>query len=1258
MIRPALCRLSRLALFTSLVATTALSQVRSGTIVGAVVDPSGAAVAEVEVKILETQTNAAQTLLTNSAGEFNVPYLAFGNYNVSAKKAGFKQVSRTGIALTTNQTVRIDLRLEVGAVETSVTVSGSALELQTESSRVTNTVSEEVIRAIPNINNNPLNYATLTQGVTSRQSMNNSQSALSFGIGTDARRALSNFSVNGGNSFTSDIQMDGVSIQASAWNEVAILPNTEGIQEVKTNINNMSAEYGRSQGTVVFTTKSGTNQFHGSGQYRLRNEALNANSFSNNAQGITRAPFKVKNFSGTLGGPVLIPKLYNGTDKTFFFVSYEGMRFNNALDYLRTVPTAAEKRGDFSNTLTTVTGQYIPVTIFDPFNVNSVGVNQWQRSQFPNAILPASRINPAMSRLVNEFPGANRPGQDPLLNTNNFYNRAIRSFVRNSTNARFDHRLSKHSFYFTGGGNLGSIASPNGWGDQTRAYTQQGGFIGAVNGDRNYYGSVGDTWIISPTLVADLRIGLTRVAADNRADTFSDIDYSQFGVPAGWSSAIGLAGAYPEATSFGGGWSNIAGLNGTAYLAKIERQTNWNIVYSLTKTSGKFTHRWGGEFRNYLSNYTDARGSFNLQSGSNLTAGNILGPTANSINNLTAQFNGSGLASSLLGAGAIAAGENAVLMALSAKYLAFYGQSDWRVNNRLTLNLGLRWDLQPSPTERYNRLSSFSYQRQTAGTQGGLYFPGANGNDRRLYQTRYRDFCPRLGMAYRLGGNMVIRAGAGVNFLPSNTGYYGGPYYYGNQNFAPVLSAPNALQYGSNPQAQLLAPFNQVNTLIPTIGANANAPQYYGAGGNEPRFDRDTFQNSKVYQWNFFIERRLAKDYLFNVGYTGSRGQNLLIGRFSANTEQLLSPSQLDSWRNSYIASNGNNPATQLVPNPFNPGGTIPYNGNLRNANIPLREALFPYPLLTGNLVGTMVGFSTYNAFMTSIQRSYSNGLLFNVHYTYSKSIEMSNPELQNNNFGENGGFNAGNVDRRNYKNSYNISSNDIPHRMVATAVYQLPFGKGKSFDIQNRLVNAIAGGWQLGNVLILQSGQPQQGFTGCNSLNGLCDRVAGTDIEVPKNLQKWYDSPNALDRTVTLPSGRQITPGRFTFLKYNPEAFAGRTVTLPNGNTAPDIYWYGTSALRYGDVRGASYYNHNVSLQKDFKIGEKLQMLFSAEATNLWNRAQFTGTVNAGSGNIFTAANPARGVRPGNIQNESFGTYGLGTLDPRQVEFRLRFRF
>ncbi|MFL6446713.1 MAG: TonB-dependent receptor domain-containing protein, partial [Bryobacteraceae bacterium] len=648
-----------------------------------------------------------------------------------------------------------------------------------------------------------------------------------------------------------------------------------------------------------------------------------------------------------------------------------------------------------------------------------------------------------------------------------------------------------------------------------------------------------------------------------------------------------------------------------------------------------------------------------INSGNAFTSGNIIGPTANNINAVGTNLSGSGLASLLLGAGSVAGGEGIVQMALSAKYIAFYDQSDWRVNNRLTVNLGLRYDIQPSPTERYNRISSFSYSGQTAGTPGALFFPGVTEEDRHLYKTRWKDFGPRVGIAYRIGDFTVVRAGFGTNFLPSNTGYYGGPYYYGNQNFGARLSAPNALQYGTNPQGVLVAPFNQVQVVIPPIGANPNSPAYYGAGGNEPRFDHDSFKNSKVYQWNFFIERKLGSNYQLSLGYSGSKGQNLLMGRFPANADQLFSDSLLQQWRSTYIATNGNNPATQLVRNPYNPTGSIPYQGNLQNPNIPLREAIFPYPLFTGNQVGTMVGYSTYNAFMAGLQRSYSKGLTFNVHYTWSKSIEMSNPELQNNNFAENGGFANGNIDRRNYHNSYNLSTNDIPHRLVVTAVYQLPFGAGKKFAFNNnKVANAVLGGWQVGNVLIMQSGQPQQGFTGCNSLNSLCDRVPGVDVEVPKNLQRWYDSPNVADRTVTLPSGRQIAVDRFTFLKYNPDAFRGRVVTLANGSIAQDINWFGTAALRYNDFRGVSYYNHNLSLQKDIKVTERVSVLLSAEATNLWNRAQFTGTLNAGTNGIFIAPNAARGLQPGMIQNESFGTYGLATLDPRQIELRARIRF
>ncbi len=1250
---------ARISGLVLLLTCTLNAQIRNATIVGSVTDPSGAPVAGAEITVREINTNITYKLQTNDSGEYTQPYLPVGRYTVNARKEGFKSAETQPAELTTSQSIRLNIRLEVGAVETQVSVSAEVSELQTESSRVVNQVDERVIRAIPNINNNPLNYAVLQPGVVARASMNNTQSVQSFGIGTEGRRGMSNFSINGGAAFGNDIQLDGVSIQASAWNEVAVLPNSEGIQEVKTTTNNFSAEYGRSQGTVIFTTKSGTNQFHGSGQFRLRNEALNANRFENNANSpfVRRAPFKQQGYAATFGGPVLIPKLYNGRDRTFFFVSYEGLRFNQALDYFRTVPTAAERRGDFSQTLAQVGGQFIPVQVFDPFTVTTVGASQYRRVPFPNGVIPQNRINAFASRFTNEFPLPNRTPDDPS-GLNNYYNRQVRGFSRDSVNTRLDHRLSKHSLYGTVGNGFGSISSPNGWGDQTRAFVQQGGFIGAVNGDRNYYASIGDTWVISPTWVADMRVGLTRVAADNRAATFDDMDYRQFGVPASFDSAIGLQGAYPEITNFGGGWSRLSALNQTAYLAKIERQTNWNLVGSVTKTSGKWTHKFGGEFRNYLSNYSDARGAFWLRTGNNFTSGNIIGPLGQNIDAVTAERQGSGLASYLLGAGDIQAGENAVLMALSAKYYALFSQSDWRATSRLTVNLGLRYDIQPGPTERYNRVSAISYQGSQFGAPGQLVFPGTGGRGRNIYQTPWDNWQPRVGMAFRVTDSFVVRSGFGVTFVPSNTGYFGGPYYYGNQNFAPRTTAPDAFQYGPAPAGALVNDYTRSNQLIPILGGN-QVPQYYGFGSNEPRFDYEGMKNGKIVQWNFFLEKRLPKSLIAQVGYAGARGYHLQLGRFNFNNAQDLPDSLLQQWRSAYIASNGTNPALTQVANPFqnNPNQLIPFNGVFANRTVPALNLAYARPLLPENLIGLPAGYYTYHALQAQMTKNFSNGLQFNVNYVWSRTIDVWGSEAQNNNYAENAGLQTGSIDRRNLSNGYAISPNDIPHRVVATWVYELPLAKSAS-----GVSKAVFGGWQVGGIFLAQSGQPQQGFGGATgSVTGLADRRSGVPVEVPENLQRWYTGASVADRTVQLPSGRSVVVCRYCFLKYSSDAFSGRVVQFPNGNLGNDIYWWGTSASRYGDIRGNGRWNVNLSVQKNVTIRENVRMQISAEASNFFNNTQFQPTLNAGTGGVAinpTAAQTASGIRPGMILNDNFGTWGMSTFDPRQVELRLRLFF
>jgi trimeric autotransporter adhesin len=689
------------------------------------------------------------------------------------------------------------------------------------------------------------------------------------------------------------------------------------------------------------------------------------------------------------------------------------------------------------------------------------------------------------------------------------------------------------------------------------------------------------------------------------------------------------------------------------------------VVWSLTKTTGRWTHKWGGEFRSYLSNYSDARGKFWFRSANTFTTGNIIQAQGQTVDAVTAQLTGSPIVSALLGAGDIQAGENAVLLALSAKYGAFYSQSDWRATSRLTVNLGVRYDLQQAPSERYNRISSWSYNGTNPfGAPGNLMFPGHDGLGKSLYRMPRDNWGPRLGMAYRVTEEWVIRSGFGVTYTPSNTGYFGGPYYFGAQNFVDRTNDPTAAQYGAAPAGRLVAPYNQVTQLVPAIGSNRRAPQYYGDGSNEPRFDYDGMKNGKILQWNLFVERKLGRTWLAQLGYSGARGYHLQLGRWAVNNDQDLPDALLSQWRQAYIANNGTNPANQLVPNPFQnqPGTRIPFNGVFGNPTVPRRNLELRYTLNPNNLLGSPQGFYTYNAMMAQLQRSFSGGLLFNVHYTWSRTIENWFGEAQGNNYAENAGTAPGTLDRRNLSNSYSISPNDIPHRLVATWVWTPPMGKGQKLDLRNGLANAVLGGWNLGGVFVAQSGQPQQGFTGASgSVTGRGDRLSGVAVEVPKELQKWYTGATPADRTVALASGRQIVVCRYCFLKYSSDAFAGRTVTLANGNIAPDVYWWGNTDIRYGDIRGNGRWNVNLSLQKQFSIRERLQMQLSAEATNVFNNTQFRPNMNAGLGATFTnvsAAQRAQGIRPGMMQNDNFGTWGMSTFDPRQVELRLRLFF
>ena len=440
---------------------TAYAQIKSGVITGTVTDPSGAVVPHAKVEVVSVQTNVINTTTSNSSGEYTVPYLEVGTYTVKVTAPGFESFVIDGVNLSTASTVREDAHLQLGSTAATVNVSANAVQLQTESTSDQTTIPEAVIAAVPNINQNPLYYATLAAGVIPRMEMDESQNPQSFGIGFSGRRFDSAFDVNGGSAFTNDIELDGLTVMGSAWNEATVLPNTDSLREVHVVTNDFSAEYGRGQGVVDMVTKSGTNHFHGDLYYRIRNEAFNANTYSNNANNIARPAFRENDFGGAFGGPILHNKL-------FFFTSYELMTHSDTALWLLTVPTAAQRGGDFSQTLIADNnGQPTPATIYNPYDVTQLGTNLYQRGIYSNATLPSP--DPRALAIMNIYP---LPNHTPInfQGNQNFFTSKRRTFLRSNMNNRLDFQHGEQSFYVSGGVEVGNITTPSPYGANSPYY--------------------------------------------------------------------------------------------------------------------------------------------------------------------------------------------------------------------------------------------------------------------------------------------------------------------------------------------------------------------------------------------------------------------------------------------------------------------------------------------------------------------------------------------------------------------------------------------------------------------------------------------------------------------------------------------------------------------------------------------------------------------------------------------------------------------
>ncbi len=1072
--------------------------------------------------------------------------------------------------------------------------------------------------------------------------------------------------MDGATAFGAAIQLDGLSVTSGAWNEAAVLPNSDSLQEVRVITNNFTAEFGRGMGVIQMATKSGTNRFHGSAYDRVRNEDFNANSFASNANGIARAPFRVNDFGGTIGGPIV-------KDKLFVFTSYELLLHDDTPQWTLTVPTAAQRTGDFSQTLISGTnGVATPVGIWDPSNViANPSTNVYQRAPYPGNIIP--NPSPYALKIMSIYPLPNKTPTD-AFGSNNFFTEGRRTFSRSSNNSRMDYHLGRHSIYASGGVSIGSVTTPSPYTGANSVFyiaptavngiTGQGSGAARIDSDDNPYVQLGDTVILSPTVILDIRAGVNRVHTNylsNLSTNFTAADYAAYGIPSSVQAVFAYPGATPTFQS-PGTYSNPAWDQNQN---KHERQTNSQVNGSITKIQGKWTLKGGAEYRVYQGDYTDYQESTAeyMSTPNAFTTEYITNAGASTQNNTIAQQGFAGASILAGGGGWYVNTTQETRPALTAKYFAVFTQNDWHATSRLTVNLGLRWEVQPAPEDRYNRSQALDLTGANAfGTLGEVVFPGSGGTSRDLWKTTWNNFGPRVGAAYRLGEKWVIRGGYGLAYAANNTGWYDGPFAY---NMGAFAAGTQILPYGTNPNGTLVGNFwNAAATpIIPAVGANPAAPQLYGAGGTF--FNVNQERPPRADMWNFFIERQLSRTWFVSAGYTGTRGTNLLQARYPLQSNQSAPGSVLASCRAAYISSNGNNPCAANVQNPLQPanGALLPFVGTLGQRTLPMLDTYYPYLALLGDVIEKDNGWSSYNAFKLRVRHSFAGGFLLDANYVRSKAIDTTYTELQDfqgfsDTVGGNGsGTNS--LDILNPNNNKKLSYSDVPNRVVATMTYALPFGNGRKFALDNRVARSALSGWQIGSVFIWQQGFPlaPSGANG-NSLDTRPNlNVAPNEpLVLPKNLQRWYNGTT----TITLPDGRQYTPCAQCFLKFNPDAFTGQVLTEANGSRQADLYWTGTAAIDYGQLRGPGRSNFDISLARDFRIMEKYSLSFHANVTNALNHTQFLpGSYNMALGSIQTTAVPAQGLLPGEGQSAAtYGSHSLLTFDPRQMILEMRFRF
>ena len=1128
------------------------SQTFTGSIRGTLLDPTRAVVPNAKITVTDADRGVQNSTVADSSGRYIFPTLPPARYILTAEAPGFRKVTLPVFRLEVQQQATVDVELTVGEITTTVDVTASAPLLNTTSAALGQVVENRFMLATPLAGRNPLSLILLAPGI------------VPTGSGT-------NFVSSGVRNNASEVLMDGAPLTGIEQNggvtDVKYAPTVDVIEEFKIQTNFFSAEFGNSGGTVInVVSKSGTNQIHGVGYYFRRDNALNANNWFSNARGGTLADSTRDNYGGTIGGPVYLPKIYNGKNRTFFFADYDRVKQSSATTQTATVPTAQQLAGDFSDTRLS-NGALVP--IFDPFSTFMDASGNTLRNPIPGNIIPMGRQDPIVRNFLKYYPAPNLPG-DPFTRNNNWFAQGSNLSAGNKIDVKIDHNISEKQRFTARYG--------VDWG-----WNEPANLVGNVSFNANPGTSRSQNFTIdytrthSPTTIFNVRAGVLRV--NSVRDPLSmGFDVTELGLPAEMAQATGVK-AFPL---FSAQYRDM-GAGGYAIIHRFEDV--YQFMGAVTKIQGGHTIKAGAEYRKLHLNYfqpNTPNGSFTFSRA--VTAQNPTVSTATQ---------GDGLASALLGWGTGGVISIDYPTCQSAGYFGTYINDDWRITRKLTLNLGLRYDFDIPRTDRFNRINWLdldapapianvpSLQAIYPDLRGLMRF--ADDDNRTPYNGDWNNVQPRIGFAYALDNKTSIRAAYGLFYVVSRhtvKGEVGTAFGFTDSTI------PWSLDSGLTRFASMSNPWPVGLTYPP--GRNPDFFLGMGAGTPLPKDDNPQYQ-----QWNFSIQREVPGAGVLEVNYAGTKGTHLYFGQ--GDVVSNLNPLDPIYWgQGRGTSANGLN---ALVPNPFYGIITNPVATNYNRPTIQLNRLLRQYPhygTVGGYRASRNIGNSIYHAMQIKYEKRFSHGLSAIAHYTISKMISDSDAS------GSDVTWLAGNSsiqDYYNLRNERSIATFDRPQRLVVSFDYLLPVGRGRAFgNSMNRFLDAIVGGWELSGIISASSGTPL-GIT-----------------QSASNLWQGNQRPHLVGDPSVPGSPRDKLNNYFNVAAFQ--------------QAPPDVI--GSTPRFLSNYRGPSTINEDATLMKNFYVTEKTYLQLRLEAYSVTNSPQWgnPGTAFAPGSSSFGQITSAGGAR------------------------------